>query len=126
MIFAELMDLKKHLENKCKGANVVIGRQDYGVDQYPIVEISSEGTFKTVTMNTIMQQVSIPFQVKIIVANKNEPKAFNLLSSVLESVGTFNPEKGHKLSSDHETKYETNTFSILMNFTLQFKIAGNQ
>lgn len=120
MIFNELFDLRQFLVNRLK-INVRIGNVDISNTEYPIVQILPNEEMTVVNMNERSVTLDMPVNLKIIVADGNEVKAFEMLDKMLREVNQFSKQKGHTLEGTITPEYvdEKKTYEINVSYNLK-------
>ena len=120
MIFDELFNLRQFLVNRLK-VNVRIGNTDLSSNEYPIVQILPNEEMTVHNMNERMVTLDMPINLKIIVAETNEVKAFEMLDKMLRELNQFASEKGHALEGAISPEYvdEKKTYEINVSYNLK-------
>jgi hypothetical protein len=120
MIFDELFNLRQFLVNRLK-VNVRIGNADIGNTEYPIIQILPNEEMTAHNMNERLTTLDMPVNLKIIVAENNEVKAFEMLDKMLREVNQFSKEKGHLLEGTLTPEYveEKKTYEINVLYNLK-------
>jgi hypothetical protein len=120
MIFDELFNLRQFLVNRLK-INVRIGNANISNTEYPIVQILANEEMTAHNMNEMLVTLDMPVNLKIIVDEKNEVKAFEMLDKMLREVNQFSKEKGHNLEGTITPEYvdEKKTYEINVSYNLK-------
>jgi len=120
MIFDELFNLRQFLVNRLK-VNVRIGNTDLSSNEYPIVQILPNEEMTVHNMNERMTTLDMPINLKIIVDENNEVKAFEMLDKMLRELNQFTAEKGHTLEGAISPEYvdEKKTYEINVSYNLK-------
>ena len=120
MIFDELYNLRQFLINRLK-VNVRIGNTDIGTTEYPIVQILPNEEITVHNVNEKATVLDLPINLKIIVDEKNEVKAFETLDKMLRETNQFSKEKGHSFEGTVTPEYveEKKTYEINVSYNLK-------
>jgi hypothetical protein len=120
MIFTELFDLRDYITNQVK-VNVRFGNADVDPSEYPLIRIIPDEEMTAHLMNTKLTTLDMPVNLKIVVDETSEIKAFETLDRLLEKINQYNPQKGHTLEETITPEYvdETKTYEINVLYNLK-------
>ena len=115
-----LYDLRQYIVSAV-GVNCEIGDNDIADDQKPFLKIIPNNTITANFMNTHLNSLDFPVELRIIVDKGQELKALDILDRLMRKINQFNSNEGHRADETIEAEYieDKKTYELAVNYKLK-------
>ena len=115
----DLRNLQQYIASACK-VPCEIAIKDTGAEENSLgmVFISSGDDFRLDRASSQACDISINFEIRIVVGRKNNIKGYEILERLLQNLGGFAEQHGHRLTGSGRMEYTDNTFEISVPYTM--------
>jgi hypothetical protein len=120
MIFSDVYDLRQFVISNVE-VNCEVGNIDTDPSSYPIVLILPDEEMTAHFMNMKATTLDMPVNLKIIVSQGNEIKAFEVLDRLIQKINQFKPHKGNMLDGTITPEYvePRDTYEVSVQYNLK-------
>jgi hypothetical protein len=123
MIFSDVFDLVQFVTSEVK-VNCRLGNIDVDPDEYPIILLLPDEEITAYFHNQKATTIDMPVNLKIIVAQGSEIKAFEILDRLIQKINQFKTHNGNTLEGTITPEYvePKDTYEISVQYNLKLLI----